>query len=81
MYLARNVGYASIGHGFYLEDATETDNKLYSNLGVFARAAVVNSQNPRQVLGILADTVTPPPPPDTNPFPIKDEMPYRSYRN
>ncbi len=23
--LARNVGYKSIGHGFYLEDATETD--------------------------------------------------------
>ena len=78
MYLARNVGYASIGHGFYLEDATETNNKLYSNLGVFARAAVVNPQNPRQVPGILADTVTPPPPPDTNPFPVNDEMPYRS---
>ena len=29
---ARNVGYKSIGHGFYLEDATETDNKFYSNL-------------------------------------------------
>ena len=26
--LARNVGYKSIGHGFYLEDGTEIDNKL-----------------------------------------------------
>ena len=30
--LARNVGYKSIGHGFYLEDSTETDNRLYANL-------------------------------------------------
>src|SRR6202030_3193363 len=45
--LARNVGYLSIGHGYYLEDATETDNKLYSNIGIFARAAVINPQNPR----------------------------------
>jgi hypothetical protein len=47
--LARNVGYLSIGHGFYLEDATETDIKLYANLGILARAAVINPQNPRQV--------------------------------
>ena len=26
--LARNVGYKSIGHGYFLEDATEIDNKL-----------------------------------------------------
>ena len=52
--LARNVGYKSIGHGYYLEDGTETDNKFYSNIGVFARAAVINPQNPRQVPGILA---------------------------
>ncbi len=58
--LARNVGYLSIGHGFYLEDAVETDNKFYSNLGVFARAAIMNgdgsanAQNPRKVPGILA---------------------------
>ena len=38
--LARNVGYKSIGHGYFLEDATETDNKLYANIGIFARAAV-----------------------------------------
>jgi len=52
--LARNVGYKSIGHGFYLEDATEINNKLLANLGVFARAAVDNGQNPRKVPGILA---------------------------
>lgn len=74
MYLARNVGYESIGHGFYLEDATETDNKLYSNLGVFARAAVLNPQNPRQVPGILADT-------STTKYATFDGMPYRSDFN
>jgi cell migration-inducing and hyaluronan-binding protein len=52
--LARNVGYKSIGHGYYLEDATETDNNFYSNIGIFARAAVDNEQNPRKVPGILA---------------------------
>ena len=66
--LARNVGFRSIGHGFYLEDGTETDNQIYANLGVSARAAVdtcanpsdctdptkKNSmQNPRKVPGIL----------------------------
>lgn len=52
--LARNVGYMSIGHGYYLEDGTEINNKLYSNLGVLARAAIKNKQNPREVPGILA---------------------------
>jgi hypothetical protein len=52
--IQRNVGYGSIGHGFYLEDAVETDNKFYSNLGIFARAAVKNNDNPREVPGILA---------------------------
>src|SRR5260370_10926366 len=62
--LARNVGYESIGHGYYLEDGTETGNQLYANLGVFARGAVangltpdkVNPQNPRMVPGILTAT-------------------------
>ena len=54
--LARNVGYLSIGHGFYLEDAVETNNRLYSNLGIFARAAIENPQNPRNVPGLLADS-------------------------
>lgn len=52
--LARNVGYESIGHGYYLEDGTETDNQLSANLGVFARAAVHDGNNTRQVPGILA---------------------------
>ncbi len=51
--VARVVGYKSIGHGFYLEDGTETNNKLLTNIGIFARAAVNNPQNPRQVPGIL----------------------------
>ena len=56
MYLARNVGFKSIGHGYYLEDATEVNNKLYSNIGVLARAAIMDTvHNPRQVPGILAD--------------------------
>jgi hypothetical protein len=56
----RNVGFKSIGHGFYLEDAVETENKFYSNLGIFARAAAMNKDgtptkdNPRKVPGILA---------------------------
>jgi hypothetical protein len=55
--LARNVGYMSIGHGFYLEDGTETDNKLYSNLGVLARSAAMNDTwNPRNVPGILSSS-------------------------
>jgi cell migration-inducing and hyaluronan-binding protein len=57
--LQRNVGYKSIGHGFYLEDGTETDNQFYSNLGVFAQAAIDNAQNPRKVPGILADSQSP----------------------
>ncbi len=52
--LARIVGFMSIGHGFYLEDGTEINNKLYSNIGILARAAVMTPQNPRQVPGILA---------------------------
>ena len=52
--LARNVGYRSIGHGYYLEDGTETNNQLYANLGVSAIAAVNDAANNRQVPGILA---------------------------
>jgi hypothetical protein len=54
--LARNVGFESIGHGYYLEDGTETGNQLYANLGVLARAAVANNQNLRRVPGILTAT-------------------------
>jgi cell migration-inducing and hyaluronan-binding protein len=67
--IARNVGYESIGHGYYLEDGTETGNQLYANLGAFARGAVangltpdkVNPQNPRMVPGILTATAPVPP--------------------
>ena len=52
--LARNVGYKSIGHGFYLEDATETNNRLYSNVAMSVQGALDNTAtNPRMVPGIL----------------------------
>ena len=59
MIVQRNVGYQSIGHGFYLEDATEINNKIYGNLGASVIAAVQLSTgqpsplNPRKVPGIL----------------------------
>ncbi len=81
MYIARNVGYKSIGHGFYLEDATEINNKFYSNIGVLARAAILDPvHNPRQVPGILADNEPVPPPPNDAIHP-NDYMPYRSDFN
>ena len=52
--VARNVGYKSIGHGYYLEDATEINNRLYSNIGIEALAAVNSPQNIRSVPGILS---------------------------
>ncbi len=67
--LARNVGYLSIGHGYYLEDGTETDNKFYSNIGIHARAAVENAkENPRNVPGIFAKPFTQ----------TEDAVPYHS---
>jgi cell surface hyaluronidase len=38
--LSRNVGFASVGNGYYLEDASEVDNRLCHNLGVSARGAL-----------------------------------------
>jgi len=77
MYVARNVGYKSIGHGFYLEDATEIDNKLYGNIGILAQAAIQDAvHNPRQVPGILADN-SPRDPATHN----DDYMPFRSDFN
>lgn len=38
--VARNVGYLSLGHGFYIEDGSEIENRLCHNLGVSARAAL-----------------------------------------
>lgn len=54
--LARNVGFKSIGHGYYIEDGTEINNRFYSNIGIFARAAIDNDDNPRKVPGIIAWT-------------------------
>lgn len=38
--LARNVGYLSVGHGYYIEDGSEIENLLCHNLGVGTRAAL-----------------------------------------
>jgi hypothetical protein len=70
VYLARNVGYLSVGHGYYLEDATETNNTLYSNIGISPRSAVGNIQNCRAVPGILAGGYTN--------GPGRDDVPYTS---
>jgi hypothetical protein len=87
--LARNVGFKSIGHGFYLENGTETNNEIWANLGVFARAAVVGhvdaelaqDANPRKVPGILAQPVTAPPDGhDPNPAQL-DAFPFHSDFN
>lgn len=54
---ARNVGWKSIGHGFYIEDGSETNNRFQTNIGIHARAAIDNVKvNPRKVPGILAAT-------------------------
>lgn len=77
MYIARNVGEKSIGHGFYLEDATETNNKFYGNIGIFARAAINDkTHNPHQSPGILASNQ-----PVNPPMAPNDYMPYRSDYN
>lgn len=76
--LVRNVGYKSIGHGFYLEDGTETDNKFYSNIGIFARAGVKNAQNPREIPGILADNQDPDSADFKAPNVANQGFPYRS---
>lgn len=38
--LARNVGYLSMGHGYYLEDGSEIENRLCHNVGIGARASM-----------------------------------------
>lgn len=50
--LSRNVGYLSMGHGYYLEDGSEINNQLCQNLGVSARAAFQNyflAQSPSNI--------------------------------
>ena len=71
--LQRNVGYKSIGHGFYIEDGAEANNRLYSNLGVFAKPAIKNATiNPRNVPGILAAETGPPN--SKRPFPYYSDV-------
>jgi hypothetical protein len=71
VFIARNVGYKSIGHGYYLEDATEINNKFYGNIGILAQAAIQDKvHNPRQVPGILSDKTG-----------DDDNMPYSSDVN
>jgi len=76
--LARNVGYKSIGHGFFLEDATEINNRLYSNVGITARAGLADtsssSTNPRHAPGILNVK-------GNQGAPISDDFPYHSDVN
>ena len=38
--VARNVGYLSMGHGFYIEDGSEIDNLLCHNLAVSVRGSL-----------------------------------------
>jgi len=78
--LARNVGYLSMGHGFYLEDGSEIDNLLCHNAGIEARASL------KEFFAAQADPKnwpgTPPAPPDTARFipPILDGVcPGPSY--
>ena len=54
--LQRNVGWKSIGQGYYLEDGNETDNEFFSDIGIFAGAGINNArQNPRLIPGILSE--------------------------
>ena len=52
--LKRNVGYLSIGHGYFLAEGTETHNQLVANIGIYARPAVEYKGNPRKVPGCIA---------------------------
>src|SRR5205814_10591271 len=47
-----NVGYQSVGHGFFMEDGTEVYNVLDRNLAVGARHA---KRLPKQMLGFDAN--------------------------
>src|SRR5262249_58596823 len=83
--LQRNVGFKSIGHGYYLEAGPETDNNFYANIGILARSAIGNPENPRKVPGILADKTDPaafPPPHRANPgvpYPPDNEDPAQFW--
>ena len=36
-----NVGYNCVGHGFFLEDGYETENKLIGNLGILVKPGII----------------------------------------
>ena len=36
-----NVGYNCVGHGFFLEDGYETENKLIGNLGIMVKPGII----------------------------------------
>jgi hypothetical protein len=78
--LQRDVGFKSIGHGYYLEAGPETENNFYADIGILARSAISNRENPRKVPGILADNTDPaafPPPNVANPgFPYRSDNEY-----
>ena len=44
--LQRDVGYKSIGHGYYLEEGTETNNKFYAKSGFRARSDPQSAKSP-----------------------------------
>ena len=58
--LSRNVGYLSMGHGFYLEDGSEINNLLCNNLGVSARGAFLNYFNAQEQIGGPTSRYVPP---------------------
>ncbi len=55
VFLERNIGYLSIGHGFVLADGTEINNILRGNIGIYSRPAVEYPDNPRRVPGVTAN--------------------------
>lgn len=65
--MARNVGYLSVGHGYYLEDGSEIDNLMCQNLAVSTQGALqeyfaaqpTDSPTHRYVPPILANLANP----------------------
>ncbi|MGD9765695.1 MAG: G8 domain-containing protein, partial [Candidatus Binatia bacterium] len=60
--LARNVGFLSMGHGYYLEDGSEIENRLCHNLGMSVRGSLkefFNAQAAQPTPSLLARYVPP----------------------
>ncbi len=55
--LERNVGYKSIGHG-YMSAGYEAQNTYRANIGIYARPALKYPDNPRNVPGVYAQTLS-----------------------